>query len=80
MTWAQWVRVGEIPTYGVVKNKHHGGRPPSPFLVPEEHLADIADIPNLGMAEAEFPKYQRAVRRRSASVRVARPAGKETHV
>lgn len=40
---------------GVVQYEHDGGEPPRPFLVPEEHLANIAYITNLGMSQAELP-------------------------
>jgi len=29
---------------GVVQNEHDGREPPSPILVPKEHLANIANI------------------------------------
>jgi hypothetical protein len=38
-----------------VQEKHDGGEVECPLLVPEDHLAKIADIANLGMAQAEFP-------------------------
>lgn len=40
---------------GVVQNEHDGGEPKSPALVPEDHLAEIADIANLRVAQTEFP-------------------------
>ena len=40
---------------GVVQHKHDPGEPPSPFLVPEEDLTDIADVFDFGVANAEFP-------------------------
>ena len=39
----------------VVEDKHDASEPPRPALVPEEYLADVADILDFWMAEAEFP-------------------------
>lgn len=44
--------------YGVVEQEHDGREPPCPFLVPENHLTDITDITDLGMAQAELPEDQ----------------------
>jgi len=34
----------------VVEDKHNGGEPPCPFLVPEEHLSNVANISDFGMS------------------------------
>jgi hypothetical protein len=49
---------GSILTYldeGVVQDKHNGSSIPCPCFTPEQHLPDITDITNFGMAKAEFP-------------------------
>lgn len=39
----------------VVQEEHDGGEVPCPLRVPEEHLADIADVFSLRVTETEFP-------------------------
>lgn len=41
---------------GIVKQKHHGCQVPNPFLAPEKHLANIADIADLWVTDTEFPR------------------------
>ena len=45
-------------SYRVIQEEHDCSEPPRPFLVPKNHLANIADIANLGMTEAELPTNQ----------------------
>ncbi len=40
----------------IVQDEHDGCSPPSPFLVPEYHLPDVADVADLRVSEAEFPE------------------------
>ena len=40
----------------VVQDEHDRGKVECPFLVPEDHLAQITHIANLGVAHAEVPK------------------------
>lgn len=40
---------------GVVQDEHDGREVPGPFRVPEQHLADVADVFELWMAKSEFP-------------------------
>ena len=40
---------------GVVQDEHDSGGIPGPPPVPEEHLTDITDVPNLWMSQTEFP-------------------------
>jgi hypothetical protein len=46
---------------GVVQDEHDGRGIPRPLLAPEEHLADITHVPDLRVAEAEFPAMLLAV-------------------
>ena len=46
----------------VVQDEHDSRRPPCHFTVPEEHLAKVTDITDLGMAETELPGYQTGVK------------------
>ena len=41
---------------GVVEQKHETGKVPCPTLVPEEHLANVANVLDLGVTKAEFPE------------------------
>ena len=41
---------------GIVQNKHDGSEPPGPVGAPEEDLADVTDIFDFGMAQAELPE------------------------
>ena len=41
-----------------VQNEHHSGEVKGPLLVPEDHLTKIADITNLGVAQAELPGHR----------------------
>lgn len=45
-------------SYRIVQEEHNCGEPPRPFLVPEYHLTNVANVTNLGMTEAEFPTDQ----------------------
>ena len=45
----------------VVQNEHDRCGIPSNLGVPEEHLANVADITNLGVSKAELPDDQRCV-------------------
>jgi hypothetical protein len=38
-----------------VEDEHDSGQVKGPLLVPEDHLAKIAHIANLGIPHAEFP-------------------------
>jgi hypothetical protein len=46
---------------GVVQDEHDSREPKGPALAPEDHLAEIADIANLRMAQTEFPADERGV-------------------
>ena len=45
----------------IVEQKHDGREVPSPLPSPEEHLAEVTDVPNLGMAQAKLPHDQGCV-------------------
>ena len=51
------VRFGE-EAHGIVQKKHYGRGVPGPSPAPEQHLADITDVADLGMAEAELPENE----------------------
>jgi hypothetical protein len=44
-----------METYCIVKYEHGRGEPPSPFLIPEEHLTNITNISNFRVAKTELP-------------------------
>lgn len=52
---------------GVVEDEHDGGPPPSPFLAPKQSLAEITDVADLGVAEAEFPHNQAGVENKGSN-------------
>lgn len=41
----------------IVQDKHDAGEPPSPPLVPQKDLADITNVLDFRVAQAEFPEY-----------------------
>lgn len=53
---------------GVVQEEHDTGEPPRPALVPEEHLTDVTDVLDFGVAETEFPGYDVSPRRLDENV------------
>jgi hypothetical protein len=44
-----------VGTYGIVEKEHDGCGVPSPLLAPEEHLADVTNIPDFRMTQTELP-------------------------
>jgi hypothetical protein len=52
---AFWARNGVL----TVQDEHNRSEVERPLLVPEDHLTEIANITDLGMAHAEFPNHVR---------------------
>ena len=46
---------------GVVEDEHDGRGPPRPLVAPEEHLAQVAHVAHLGVAQAKLPQHQARV-------------------
>lgn len=45
-------------THSIVQEEHDCSEPPGPPLVPEDHLANIAYVANLGVTHAKLPSDQ----------------------
>ena len=43
---------------GVVQDEHEGRGVPDPGFTPEQHLADVTHVPDLGVTETELPEYE----------------------
>lgn len=52
---------------GVVQDEDDGSKPPSPILAPEKNLAEIANISDFGVPQAELPKDQTSVENASSN-------------
>ena len=45
----------------VVEQEHDGSKVPDPAIIPEEHLAKVADIPHFRVTETELPYNEACV-------------------
>ena len=45
----------------IVQEKHGGSQVPSPSPAPEEHLPEVTNVSNLGMAHTKLPNEEAGV-------------------